>query len=212
MSTFLHVGNPAGYHPFAPRAAAVTRLLAELGHAVENELVEGYEADFPFYNTERLGKLRGVVVSTTLGRFTADQIEALVQFVRGGGALIGIHSATDTAHDCDRYMNLIGGRFRTHPQQLDVTVQLSDPAHPITKGVAPFTLHEELYVMWYDPTHVHELLHTTSHLGARLPVAWTREEGRGRVFYISLGHREDVYENPHFLRLLKQGIGWAAGG
>ena len=26
------------------------------------------------------------------------------------------------------------------------------------------------------------------------PVAWTREYGQGRVFYTSLGHREDIWD------------------
>jgi type 1 glutamine amidotransferase len=34
---------------------------------------------------------------------------------------------------------------------------------------------------------------------------------KGRVFYTSMGHREDVWENPLFQQLLLGGIAWATG-
>ena len=43
------------------------------------------------------------------------------------------------------------------------------------------------------------------------PVAWTNRVGKGRMFYTSLGHREDVYTNPLYLKHLTGGIRWALG-
>ncbi len=42
------------------------------------------------------------------------------------------------------------------------------------------------------------------------PVAWTRMNEGGRVFYTSLGHQED-FRDGRFLRLLTNGVLWAAG-
>ncbi len=42
------------------------------------------------------------------------------------------------------------------------------------------------------------------------PIAWTRCIDSGRSFYSAIGHRPEVYVEPHHLRLLEQGILWAA--
>src|SRR5262249_10921638 len=43
------------------------------------------------------------------------------------------------------------------------------------------------------------------------PATWVRRHGKGRVFYTSMGHREDVWENPAFQELLFGGIAWTTG-
>jgi uncharacterized protein len=40
------------------------------------------------------------------------------------------------------------------------------------------------------------------------PQTWVRTHGKGRVFYTSLGHREDVWTNPFFQALAQGGIAW----
>ena len=41
------------------------------------------------------------------------------------------------------------------------------------------------------------------------PATWARMHGKGRVFYTSMGHREDVWTNPVFQNILAGGISWA---
>ena len=43
------------------------------------------------------------------------------------------------------------------------------------------------------------------------PETWARMHDKGRVFYSSMGHREDVWANPLFQGLLLGGMAWAAG-
>ena len=43
------------------------------------------------------------------------------------------------------------------------------------------------------------------------PAAWARRHDKGRVFYTTLGHREDVWTNPAFQRILEGGMRWAYG-
>jgi type 1 glutamine amidotransferase len=43
------------------------------------------------------------------------------------------------------------------------------------------------------------------------PMTWARKEGSGRVFYTSMGHREDVWTNPLFQAVTLGGLAWAAG-
>ena len=43
------------------------------------------------------------------------------------------------------------------------------------------------------------------------PCTWARMHGKGRVFYTSLGHREDVWSSKIFEQLLLGGLSWALG-
>jgi len=48
--------------------------------------------------------------------------------------------------------------------------------------------------------------------GGDYPQAWTREYGKGRSFYTSLGHRDDIWSNdPVFRAHINGGIRWALG-
>ena len=48
--------------------------------------------------------------------------------------------------------------------------------------------------------------------GGDYPQAWTRTDGRGRIFYTALGHRDDVWSNdPVFRAHVTGGIRWALG-
>jgi type 1 glutamine amidotransferase len=48
--------------------------------------------------------------------------------------------------------------------------------------------------------------------GGDYPQAWTREYGKGRSFYTSLGHRDDIWSgDPVFRAHINGGIRWALG-
>jgi type 1 glutamine amidotransferase len=79
-------------------------------------------------------------------------------------------------------------------------------------------LHEEWYSLKDFRHDLHVLLvqETAGMQGADYqrppyPATWARHHGKGRVFYTSMGHREDVWTNPAFQQILLGGIGWATG-
>ena len=165
-------------------------------------------------NAEILSGYDALFVYCTGRQLSDAQWAALEQFVAGGGALIGIHNATDTWKNQPGYIALIGGKFVTHPPQLSLQVEVVNNAHPITQGLEPFETWEELYVMETDPASYDLLLQTRSYEDRALPIAWAKSHGAGRVFYTALGH-EPVERadggpyNPHFHELLRRGALWA---
>ena len=40
------------------------------------------------------------------------------------------------------------------------------------------------------------------------PATWARMHGKGRVFYTSMGHREDVWTNEKFQQVALGGFSW----
>lgn len=194
-------GLTTDYHNFAEIGPAIVRALEPAGfrcHRTE---------DLSALSEGNLHEYVGIVNYTTARDLSDPQWAALQAFVRNGGGYIGIHNATDTFKNQPEAIRLIGGLFINHPPQLDVPVEIVDPDHPITQGVQPFTLFDELYVMEHDPGRYHLLAQTHAH-GVQ-PIAWTREEGQGRVFYMSLGHNAACYDDPMYARFLGRGAQWA---
>lgn len=204
MQKLLLIGGlTTAYHNFAELGPAIVQTLEPAGFQVDS--TEDLETLNP-------GNLRdySVVFNFTTDRDISDaQWTALKAFVEQGGGYAGIHNATDTFENNEEALRLIGGHFLTHPAQLDIPVEIVDPEHPVTRGVRPFTLHDELYIMEHWPDAYHLLAGTPAEGGQ--PIAWVREQGKGRVFYLSLGHNAHCFENVDYARLLRQGVQWAAG-
>ena len=80
--------------------------------------------------------------------------------------------------------------------------------HPVLKGVKPFKTNGSLYKNPNVAADVTVLLQ--GYMGKESePVAWTREKGRARVFYTSLGHPDD-FKDDNFIRLLTNAVFWTA--
>lgn len=150
--------------------------------------------------------------------------KALFQWLRSGKALIGVHAAADTFKDDPEFVKCLGAAFLTHgPADKKVTIKVEDPGHPATAMFSePWVIADEIYQFTgFSRDNVHMLLaidNSSTDLEAQkmkadeyYPVAWTRHEEKGRVFYTSLGHREDVLEAPLFQKHLLAGIEWAMG-
>jgi uncharacterized protein len=134
-----------------------------------------------------------------------------------------VHSATDTFHSkgdqIDPYIKMIGGEFISHGAQQVARLNVVDPDFP---GVNAFGRSFEINDEWYALKHLADDLHviiahdTKGMKGKEyqrppFPETWCRMHGKGRVFYTSMGHREDVWENPKYQGLLMGALAWATG-
>ncbi len=139
-----------------------------------------------------------------------EQEKGLLEFVKGGGAWAGIHSATDSFKKSDGYWEMVGGRFKGHGGG-KFTVRIMDKDHAITKPLEDFEIEDETYDHHY---HKDFKLHSLIRIDRgkeQQSMGWCHEYGKGRVFYTSLGHDRRAWVNPHFQRLVVRGLYWAAG-
>ncbi len=164
-----------------------------------------------------LARYDGIVLASTTGDLPVADREGLLAWIEDGHALIGFHAASDTFHGFPAFLDLLGGEFAHHGPQTKVRVLVGDRAHPATRGLeASFEVFDEIYQFKrFDPARVHLLFSMDTHpeTGAPglFPLAWTREPGKGRVFYTALGHRPDVIAAPWYRRHVEGGIRWALG-
>jgi type 1 glutamine amidotransferase len=166
------------------------------------------ENDLSALEAPKLNPYDVIVFYYTVGSISDAQKNGLLNFVVSGKGFVGIHSAADSFRDCPEYQAMVGGWFVTHPHYRQYQVSVVDPEHPITKGLGEFLVTDEQYILDYDP-RVHVLC-SALWKGRTMPVAWTKDWGKGRVFYLALGHDPQACRDDNLRLLLERGTLWAA--
>lgn len=163
----------------------------------------------------------GVIFASTTGDLPLPSMEAFLNWIRAGGAFIGIHAATDTFKENQPYYEMIGGTFLAHGPQLKVTLNNNDQKHAATENFdKSFEIFDEIYTFKNfnrEKTHILLSLDKNPNQNDKenfnkagfYPIAWCHNYGKGRVFYTALGHREDVIQSESFKKHLLGGILWA---
>ena len=159
---------------------------------------------------ERIKKYDLVLFYGSGGDFTDPQQEqGLVDFVKGGGGLAGVH-ATDAFKKSDVYWRLLGGRFTTHGGG-KFWLRIEDRKHPVTAPLKDFEISDETYQNQYHPKFKLHSLGRIDRGNEQQSMVWAQEYGKGRVFNTTLGHGKEAFDNPQFQRLVVRGLYWAAG-
>ncbi len=214
--------------------AHAERILTELGQTHGFEVVAS--KDGRLFDPDKIGQWDAFVFETT-GDLTTEGTDkqppmssegerAFYEAIRGGKGFVGIHCATDTfGHHRnqgpeDPYIQLIGGEFVGHGKQQEARIRVVDPAFPGASsfGRDAFMLNDEWYAQKNLASDLHvifaqvtEEMDGTDYDRPDYPETWARMHGEGRVFYTSMGHREDVWENPKFQGLLIGALSWVTG-
>ncbi|MEE4195203.1 MAG: ThuA domain-containing protein [Anaerolineae bacterium] len=140
------------------------------------------------------------------GVMEPEQVAALYNWVRKGGAFYAVHSACVLGETNPLYADLVGGRFIKHPPAFEYTVYPLFEAHQITEGIDAIRVNEELYISEYDGA-LHLLM--ASMLDEVIyPMVWCKHEGLGRVVHNSLGHNAETWALPEYEKLTEQSINW----
>lgn len=199
------------------------------GSVFTKENLEKYDAFF-FYTTGDLTK-EGTDKNPPM---SVEGKAAFLEAIHNGKGFVGTHSAGDTFHSpgsrfqdagekADPYIKMIGGEFIRHGAQQPSKMICHDPKFP---GADAFkdspTLTEEWYSFDNYAKDLHVILAQETEGMKKVggdsvynrppyPATWARMHGKGRVFYSSMGHREDIWTNPMFQTLLTGGVNWALG-
>jgi type 1 glutamine amidotransferase len=197
------------------------------GDVFTPENIDSFDA-FLFYTTGDLTAERAKDGSKPM---SLQGKKALLEAIRNGKGFVGYHCASDTFHSegdrdesqpvdqRDPYIDMLGGEFVVHESQQTTTMTVVDPDFPGASSLGPsFKMHEEWYSLknFADDLHVilvneTEDMHDKCYERPPYPASWIRNYGKGRVFYTSMGHREDVWTSPQFQSLIVGGISWAVG-
>ncbi|MEW6074062.1 MAG: ThuA domain-containing protein [Planctomycetota bacterium] len=180
------------------------------------------------FAAEKLAEFDAIVLDNTTGTLLAEaeRRESLLAFVKGGKGLAGVHAATDCSYDWPEFGEMIGGYFDGHPWNEQVTIRVEDPGHPINAAFLgrAFAVADEIYqfrspysreslrVLLSLDVNKTDLAKDGIHREDRdFAVSWVRSYGEGRVFYCSLGHRNEIFWNPTLLRHYLAGLQFVLG-
>ena len=172
-----------------------------------------------------LGQYAAIAFYTTGNPISAEGKANLLGAIHGGTGFVGIHSATDTfriqdsAEAIDPYTAMIGAEFLVHASQQKARMKVVSPRFPGVKGLdGGFEMSEEWYTFRKFASDLHVILvqetagmHDNPYQRPPYPATWAHPYGKGRVFYTSMGHRENVWTDPRFQQVLLGGIAWALG-
>lgn len=192
-------------HSSIPTAEKVLGELAVHSKAFTVDYVRTDEDMAAKMTKDKLGQYDGFIFANTTGILPLPDKDAFLSAIHGGKAFIGMHSASDTFHGkgmIDPYIDMCGGEFAGHGAQVAVDCLVMDPKHASTKHLQnPWQIsQEEIYLLKnYDRRKVRDLLSLDKHPNNKdehghFPVSWCKTFGQGRVFYTSLGHREDIWD------------------
>jgi len=188
--------------------------------------------DYEVFTADNLAKYDAVVLNNTTGlKFSDEQKQLLLDFVTGGKGLVGIHAATDNFYNWPEGASLMGGLFAGHPWGGGGTwaFKLDEPDHSLVRafGGEGFKLRDEIY-QFKDPYTRNDRRvlisldlsdkdtgDVAATKGGRqdndYAVAWIKNAGQGRVFYCSLGHAQNVFQDAAVNQFFLDGIQFAIG-
>jgi type 1 glutamine amidotransferase len=179
------------------------------------------------YNAKNLNDFDAVLFYTG-GNLEMDteQKAALLSFVHDDGkGFIGVHSAAITFADWPEFTEMTGGFFDEHPWgTFEAPIVVEDPKFPgMQKWPQGFVLKDEIYQMKaWSRQNVRVLMRLdASKLDLNKPavhrkdldfvVTWAKMYGRGRVYYSTLGHVDQNWDDPRMQDMYVNAIKWAMG-
>jgi len=226
----LHLLISGGiYHNFEASSAVLARAFRDLGfetlvfdepEAAMTALAASPRCDLLTINALRFTMHQDEKYAPLRARWAFDLSgpgrAALESYVRGGGALLGLHTASICFDGWDEWPNILGASWiwgrSFHAPAGEVEVECAEAVDPITSGVSPFSVVDEVYRNLEVSADARPLLR------ARMqgehdyhPVLWAHRYGAGRVIYDALGHGpESVGEATH-LEVLRRAARWLVG-
>jgi type 1 glutamine amidotransferase len=195
-------GHTKGFHEFGIMGPIYQKFLTEAGFDVR------ITEDRDDFKKDALAPFDVIVDYTTGEDLTADQAGGLMGGIVGGKGFVGVHSAADSFKNTPGYIDMVGGKFLTHPSYWPkLTFNIKNRFHPAMEGLEDFQMEEELYLM--ETCGHFDLLMSAHYQGFERPITWVKPYGHGRVFYTALGHDKVQTENPNFQRLIVNAVRWA---
>ena len=178
-------------------------------------------------NAKNLDYFDALVFASTTGELdlSDSQKKDMMSFIRDDGkGFVGIHAALDTNYTWPEYGEMIGGWFDDHPwTTFNAPIVNEGPNFPAVRHFPKaFVKYDEIYqpkswsrdkvnvLLSLDPAKLenNSRIHRTDHDFA---VAWAKMYGKGRVFYSSLGHTEEAWQDPDIRKMYFEAVKWVLG-
>jgi predicted dehydrogenase len=191
MKKILYVFGGPNFHPTEWAGQELTKLLA-----ADGRFTLEMTRDLDAFTRLKDGAYASVIVFATGFKddLTPAREKGLIEYVKNGGGFVGVHAGgADCFAGNAAYVEMLNGLFLTHPHVHD------------------FTVNDEMYhLQKFDPARC-RVLATTLWQGKAHPMAFVREQSKGRVAHLANGHTKQCWQHPEFRKLLVRSIAWTTG-
>jgi uncharacterized protein len=211
--TVLIFSKTNGYHHACIPVGmeAIKKLGQENGFAVDTT------TDSLSFTKRNLKKYAAVIFLCPTGEVLGpNEEEAFKNYIQQGGGFVGIHSATDCEYDWPWYNQLVGAWFKSHPAQQEAKLIIVNKNHPSTAGMPDIWVRKDEWYNFRDLNpdvtvliKIDESSYKGGENGSNHPMAWYHNFDGGRAFYTEMGHTDESYADPIYLKHLLGGIEWA---
>ena len=151
----------------------------------------------------------------------SDFFANLIDYLANGGSAIVLHFMSP-GHMADEGAQVFGGRFVMHPPYKRCKVVPGSKKHPITEGIKPFEIDDEMHQLFteefLDKTVLLDCVNDecssraggviphrdiyAKNSGVLVPLAWCHEFGKGRIIYSCPGHNAESFKVEEYRKFL----------
>ncbi len=220
------------FHTVIPVANEALRIMGDKTGAFQVTVVTD---DYSVFNAETLKQFDAICLNNTTNlkldpEKTPEQCKALMDFVKSGKGLVGIHAAADNFYQWPEGMEMMGNKFTGHPWTAGGTwaFKIDEPDHPLMVPFQGrgFKISDEIY-RTDEPLYSRDKQRVLMSLDTSDPttrnvkewkagdedtgITWVKDWGKGRMFYCSLGHNDAIFMNTPILEHYLRGIQFAMG-
>src|ERR1017187_4012174 len=123
------VGKGLYVHNNIPASVAALKKLGE-----ENNFAVDVSDDPAVFTDQNLKCYKALVFDNTNNEIfdNEEQKAAFQRYIRAGGGLVGLHSASGSMRQWPWFWEMLGGKFLRHPKLQPFTVKVKDPNDPST--------------------------------------------------------------------------------
>ncbi len=138
------------FHTSIPVVNKALKLMGEKTGAYDVVITD----DYSVFTAQRLRQFDAVCLNNTTGlkfdpKETPERCKALMDFVKSGKAIVGVHAATDNFNQWPEGREMMGGKFTGHPWGGGGTwaIKIDEPDHPLMKAFKGegFKVSDEIY-------------------------------------------------------------------
>ena len=176
-----------------------------------------------FENADYLKTLDLIVPHWTMGTISSTAVKNVCAAVASGVGIAGCHGGMcDSFRESTEWQFMTGSQWVAHPGNAGITYEVNfnhSSASPLTEGLSDFSLTSEQYYIHCDPCvnvlattrfAVTDFNEHSSNGVVTVPVIYTKYWGKGKVYYISVGHVAAVWDIPQAREAIRRGFIWAA--
>jgi hypothetical protein len=176
---------------------------------------DGYLGPNAYSYSEYLENADDFPESKPVDWITNEQGRAVKDFVEKGGGFYALHNSSHISLSSKDFRDVMGGAYIGHPPLRPFQVRVTNPDHPITRGVKDFIVNDEQHYMTFDKDPKHIILSSENLDGLRFETygtgaiaGWAYDYGKGRVAFTAPGHTLHAMWHPEYVKIQQNAVRW----